>query len=238
MIRHIKEKGEDEMDIFEKIKTFFKGVGIFCLMYIVISGNGDDTFFGGILMLVSLVMTFLFLDENTNKITLVATTVLLSAMCFRGFVEEIPFLLLILGAGFLYYFFGCDRDFGNLKNKLVSLFYDRDKSFEKRREIRTVRKKEWKAWNIFHPLERYAYSDIKKCLIVKKAFPPLFGTVELYPLSEIVHLDMCDIKYTLFWCKWSIPVRYNANSHTPTKVTFSNIRRKKLNELVEKLEHV
>ena len=122
MIRHIKEKGEDEMDIFEKIKTFFKGVGIFCLMYIVISGNGDDTFFGGILMLVSLVMTFLFLDENTNKITLVATTVLLSAMCFRGFVEAIPFLLLILGAGFLYYFFGCDRDFGNLKNSLFLYF--------------------------------------------------------------------------------------------------------------------
>lgn len=34
----------------EKIKTALKAVAIFFIMYVIISGNGDDTFFAWIIM--------------------------------------------------------------------------------------------------------------------------------------------------------------------------------------------
>lgn len=223
------------MNILEKIKQFFKGVGIFFVMYVVISGNGDDTFFAWILMFVSLVMTILFLDESTNKAALVVTTILLSAVCSRGFVEAVPFLLIILVIGTLFYIFGCSKDFQIFKNKLEVIFYGEKTVTHKKQMIRTVQRKEWRAWNIFHPLERYAYSEEQKCFIVKNGFPPFFGREKKYPLSEVVHLEMMEVKWSVLWCKILIPVKYNANSHTPTVIVFSNIRRKKYHELMRDL---
>ena len=209
------------MDIWEKIQKFIKGVGIFLVMYIVISGNGDDTFFAWILMFISLIMTLLFLDENTNKIALVVTTILLSAMCSRGFGKAVPFLLGILIIGVLYYIFGCKKDFEIFKGKIESLFYGHSGTFPKKKAVRSVVKNEWKAWNLLHPFERYAYSDKQKCFIVKKGLPPFFGKEKSYPLSEIVNAKMIQVDWNLLWCKISIPVKYNANSHTPTIIVFS-----------------
>ena len=50
--------------LMEKIKTALKAVAIFFIMYVIISGNGDDTFFAWIIMGISLVLTKLFLDES------------------------------------------------------------------------------------------------------------------------------------------------------------------------------
>lgn len=50
----------------EKIKTALKAVVIFFIMYVIISGNGDDTFFAWIIMGISIVLTKLFLDESKN----------------------------------------------------------------------------------------------------------------------------------------------------------------------------
>ena len=93
--------------LMEKIKTALKAVAIFFIMYVIISGNGDDTFFAWIIMGISLVLTKLFLDESKNKFALSWLTLILAFICYKGFTRAI---ILFVCCGLLlclYYFIGC-----------------------------------------------------------------------------------------------------------------------------------
>lgn len=225
------------MDIMDKIKTIFKGIIIFIILYTVLSGNGDDTYFAWVLMFAALVLTVLFLDKSKNKVVLVGITAVLSFICYQGVGRAIPFLVVIavLTAG--YYFWGCKGDFRKFSESILKILNTEEaeidtKSFSKGRNSRTNYVREWKAMNFFNPFERYAYCKGTRCIVVKKGIPPFFGTQDIYPISEFVNTNMMKVRFGILFCKVSIPVKYNANSHNPTQVMFCNITKGRYNELV------
>lgn len=208
------------MNIMEKITNLLKGIVIFCIVYIVISGNGDDTFFAWILMCISLVLTMLFLDETKSKFKLILITLALAVICADWFGRAV---LLLSFALLLVYIFVCKRDARQIGQE-ISLFLTKTPE--------QLSGDKWSAINILNPLERYSYTSDRRTIIIKKGFPGFLGKKTSYPISALVSTDMMEVKYYIIWCKVTIPVSYNANSNEPTEVVLNHITKRRVNELL------
>ena len=130
----------------EKIKTALKAVAIFFIMYVIISGNGDDTFFAWIIMGISLVLTKLFLDESKNKFVLSGLTLILAFICYKGFTRAI---ILSVCCGLLlclYYFIGCKGEKERFFDSISRIFKATPKKEQTRRKRKLKDKEIWKAW--------------------------------------------------------------------------------------------
>ena len=235
--------------LMEKIKTALKAVAIFFIMYVIISGNGDDTFFAWIIMGISLVLTKLFLDESKNKFALSGLTLILAFICYKGFTRAI---ILFVCCGLLlclYYFIGCKGEQERFFESISRIFKATPKKEQTQRKRKLKDKEIWKAWNIFHPIEeRYSYDFRYKLLLVKKKFPSWnIGDIEKIPISEFANLNQNLVEKHLIWCTVTIPLknprqvkkkagllnflRKDEPPHEPIELVLHNIRIKRWNEL-------
>jgi general stress protein CsbA len=224
------------MSVLDKIKNLFKGIGIFVIVYIVISGNGDDTFFAWVLMFVSLVLTMLFLDETKNKWVLSGITVILGAICFRGFVKALPWLILIAAVLLAYYYLGCNGDISEFEKKIIRILNKDDKPINMSKQKSKVETRNshrlWSAFNILNPFERYYYVDDGagvRILKIQKGIVP-FEDSEEYSITMLMGTKR-EIKGKIFWCSVNIDALRCVN-HEVTTVVLKHISRRKKNQLI------
>lgn len=222
------------MSVSDKIKNIFKGIGIFLVVYIVISGNGDDTFFGWILMFVSLVLTVLFLDETKNKLVLSGITIILGAICFRGFVKALPWLALITVLILVYYFVGCGGDINEFNIKILTILNKDNKKLNKSNSYCDLKNNNnkalvWCAFNMLNSFERYYYyNDGNRRLEIKKGIFP-FRKINRYSISVLVDTITNMGQEELFWYSVSLPVKQEAKG--VEEVNIKHVSRRKIREL-------
>lgn len=220
------------MNVLEKIKNLFKGIGIFFIIYTVISGNGDDTFFAWVLMFVSLILTILFLDETKNKSVLTCITLALAAICFRGIGKALPWLLLIFILALLYFVLGCKGDIREFE-KTITLFLSKDKRnvHINKRNVHITTGPQWSAINTLNPFERYYYYSDSRELVIKKGIWP-FRKGNNYSITQMVDTITREWNEELFfWRSIKIPLKYNANSSNPSHIVLKHVRKSKIVEL-------
>lgn len=222
--------------VLDKVFTVFKGIVLFCILYILLSWNGEDSFWGVVLSFAALVLTILFLDEAIDKVKLTITTIVLSVICHDGFLHALPFLIIWGGVVLFYFIVVCKKDRNRFYDS-ISAFHKRDSTeygeqpySSGQDNICHTSVKHWSAINMLHPFERYHYDEEKKRIVIKNWFPPLIGNEDRYPIAAFVNTDMMKKKYRIF-CDMIIPVLYSESPHKLTEVKLKNIRRKKSREL-------
>lgn len=217
--------------IVGKIINFFKGIGIFILLYIVVSGNGDSTFFGWIIMFLCIILTRMYLNPEIKKGTLAVITVVLAMLCAPGYHVAFTggIVLTILFA--LYYFFLCDSDMDLLKRKIEHIMYvDKENEIEHKQtaEVKT----EWSAINLKHPFTAYSYdADREKFRVAKGFF--IFGGQALD--VQLTALALTKYESTqnqvIFWTL-EIPYIHGVKGHDGDSLKIENISKKRFNELL------
>lgn len=207
----------------------FKGFLIFVFIYTFISGNGDGTFFAWILMLISIIMTILFLDERTNKVTLLVITVLLWFACADGFVSAIPRLLfyaiLIVGV----YVFVAKCNLARFK-KIVSAVIIKEHIMPESDKWTATpfTNTEWQARNVLNPFVKYTYSSITNCFEIKKGLFIIQGIERRIPSSVLVGIEAWEVKIHGPICEITFPVKIGKGIEP---LVIQNITRRKWNEL-------
>lgn len=219
------------------IKKVFKGIPTCVIIYIIISGNGDDTFFGFVLLLLSVGLTVLFLDESMNKVSLALITLCLALICAPGYKVAIPYFLICGVCLLLYYVVACKKDSRLFMERIMQFMriFDND-TFKKddgghKKDSYVV----WSAFNLLNPFERYFYLKNGSFYIIRGIFPKIVDRSKRIPLSNLVVGNQTR-RNIFFISSITVPVNMASRTKMDECVTFSNIFRWKCNELVRILD--
>lgn len=217
------------------IKKILKGIPTCVIIYIIISGNGDDTPFGFVLLFLSVGLTVLFLDENMNKISLSIITLYLALICAPGYKVAIPYFLICGVCLLVYYIIGCKKDSRKFKERIMQFMRIFDN--ESTKKAGGGHKKDtdvaWSAINLFNPFERYYYFKDGSFRIVRGVFPKMVERSKKFHISDLVVGNQTS-KKVFFISSITVPVNIAARTKMDECVTFSNIFRWKGN-ILEKI---
>lgn len=214
------------------IKKILKGIPTCVIIYIIISGNGDDTPFGFVLLLLSVGLTVLFLDESMNRISLSIITLCLALICAPGYKVAIPYFLICGVCLLVYYIIGCKKDSRKFKERIMQFMSIFDN--ESTRKTDGGCKKDsylvWSAINLLNPFERYYYFKDGSFRIIRGVFPKMVRRSKKLHISDLVVGNQTR-KDVFFISSITVPVNISAKSSMDECVTFSNIFRWKGNIL-------